>query len=671
MKMTLGDAQIVLQASRWSEEALYLKEFLHKHKLPRVVRLVRGQYLNLGVPSLSSPSMCQNLLLVNLGKRRRLLAQSVRFKDNKKVVSVGQKLAIPPEFEGFFEILSEDGRSVRCIESVAELCVRFPDSVLARENFRAFVSKSDDIDTIRDKSRIINEGETLILVGEVMGAKGKTHNRYLRCFDKNGENVYLPYDLKCRFSAIAKEDNISGVHSAANLLNKRLPLMVRLAHGKWPRAMKSTSNLSPEMRLLTIIDEDYIVGLTLSSKDAQAISIPQLALIKLQTVLNHEEISQMAEMDRLVNRCTELSSEFFDEMTIHDIAYSRDLRLNGEKGMATYQRRRVKRGSLKSGEALITNGPLGSLSPRDDYDEIEQIYDYVRGFAPLPRSAKGWKYENQPPSPQNDATTPPEPPPIDTIPSGRPPQRSTSMEMTPPTSPMASGPWESFNHQDLLFTPHHAAVGNGGSHTLQKESKKRQRNRHSVGDENFYMATVNNRYVKSATQTRQTAQKHRFFKHRILNGKSESNNMMSHPTSLTLSRSNVYSPLPGSTSTKPSSPSSFFHLRYKSMTNLAYAEYDTLDSSNSGGKTSGDSGGSRTLPEKRFRKLCRPKSLTNLVWGPNNSSRYSSMSISKENNGLVNTSPNASSATRPQVTVMHHSNKLGSGGIKKTGTLYL
>ena len=43
-------------------------------------------------------------------------------------------------------------------------------------------------------------------------------------------------------------------------------------------------------------------------------------------------------------------------------------------------------------------------------------------------------------------------------------------------------------------------------------------------------------------------------------------------------------------------------------------EYDTLDSSNSGGKTSFDSAGSRNVPEKRSRKLERPKSLTNLVW---------------------------------------------------------
>ena len=47
---------------------------------------------------------------------------------------------------------------------------------------------------------------------------------------------------------------------------------------------------------------------------------------------------------------------------------------------------------------------------------------------------------------------------------------------------------------------------------------------------------------------------------------------------------------------------------------MYFQEYDTLDSSNSGGKTSFDSAGSRNVPEKRSRKLERPKSLTNLVW---------------------------------------------------------
>ena len=52
---------------------------------------------------------------------------------------------------------------------------------------------------------------------------------------------------------------------------------------------------------------------------------------------------------------------------------------------------------LKDGSGYTQNG--------DEYDEIEQIYDYVRGFAPLPKTARGWKYE--PPAPNTSQTNAP------------------------------------------------------------------------------------------------------------------------------------------------------------------------------------------------------------------------------------------------------------------------
>ena len=70
-----------------------------------------------------------------------------------------QTLIMLKSLHRFFELLSEDGRSVRCIESVAELSRRFPDAVLVRENIRAFVSKSDDVDMIEDQSRIVEVGK--------------------------------------------------------------------------------------------------------------------------------------------------------------------------------------------------------------------------------------------------------------------------------------------------------------------------------------------------------------------------------------------------------------------------------------------------------------------------------------------------------------------------------
>ena len=45
--------------------------------------------------------------------------------------------------------------------------------------------------------------------------------------------------MKGRFSALAKEENISGVHNIKNLMKKRLPLMVRIAHGAAPVGLRS------------------------------------------------------------------------------------------------------------------------------------------------------------------------------------------------------------------------------------------------------------------------------------------------------------------------------------------------------------------------------------------------------------------------------------------------
>ena len=158
-----------------------------------------------------------------------------------------------------------------------------------------------------------------------------------------------------------------------------------------------------------------------------------------------------------------------------------------------------------------------------------------------------------------------------------------------------------------------------------KESKKRHRSRPNAApaaaDENLY-PTVTNRFIKSATAPHRmlngssTVQKHKLFfgRQRSVPKDAPLNpGVTLHPMmSMTLSRSNLYNPGYGGNGNgggggKHSShhhhhPASFFHMRYKSLTNLHNAhlnpnggEYDTLESSNSGGKTSGggDSGVSR------------------------------------------------------------------------------
>ena len=50
IKMTVSaDINGTLSSVSWSDEQLYLKEFMHRHPLPAVVRIVKGQYCSLGV----------------------------------------------------------------------------------------------------------------------------------------------------------------------------------------------------------------------------------------------------------------------------------------------------------------------------------------------------------------------------------------------------------------------------------------------------------------------------------------------------------------------------------------------------------------------------------------------------------------------------------------------
>jgi hypothetical protein len=236
--------------------------------------------------------------------------------------------------------------------------------------------------------------------------------KYLRCLDKNGENIYLSTELKGKFSAIAKEDNISGVHSAENLLNKRLPLMARLVHGNPPQGLKSSQQFTAEMRMFAGIDEECLVAMTLSSssKEPQIVSLPLPATIKVQYATNMSSMANSKEFQRMKDRCQDLARSIEDKILVHDISLGgRDLRLNGADN-----KQRVN--MMPNPQPVRVISPMNRLSGQqnnyppqmgDDYDEIEQIYDYVRGFAPLPKGARGWKYE----PPRREEQQKPTPPP--------------------------------------------------------------------------------------------------------------------------------------------------------------------------------------------------------------------------------------------------------------------
>lgn len=139
-----------------------------------------------------------NFLNVNINEIRFLLFLS----------QSGQKILIPESYPGYFELLSEDGRSTRCIENVLDLSRKPNLRVLVRETFRN-----------SSLNKTIQAGEILTTICE--------NGKYLKCKTSKDEIINLPLDAKAKFSPFAKEDSISGVHTVKNLLKKRMPVVVR------------------------------------------------------------------------------------------------------------------------------------------------------------------------------------------------------------------------------------------------------------------------------------------------------------------------------------------------------------------------------------------------------------------------------------------------------------
>ena len=279
-----------------------------------------------------------------------------------------------------------------------------------------------------------------------------------------------------------------------------------------------------------------------------------------------------------VEDCSLTSSLSYNcRILVHDVSVGRDPRPQEKLIVST-----------PTSRAGVRAGPA---KPGDDYDEIDQIYDYVRGFAPLPKSAKGWQYiaetaaeERKEPiyqklSSQLDVENkPPEPPPIDTIP-GR---KNSPMDTTPPMTPPFSPPWCSPSHQAPLG-PHGQMVGivppphlvlerpHSADHGASKaeklgESKKRQRPKTAEPGKNpdgslDSKETSNSRYVKASSKQHST--KHKFFRSRLKEKEKE----VAPPPMCNLSSSTFYK---DSRAAASHGHPSFFNLRYKSLTNLAH-----------------------------------------------------------------------------------------------------
>lgn len=170
----------------------------------------------------------------------------------------------------------------------------------------------------------------------------------------------------------------------------------------------------PELRLLGCIEVDRVFALPLQ-KDTDLIAVPLNAKIKLQRAKNMDQLENFIEYNRFLDKAQRLLQDARDRLQVIDlklteketsskkeiannIKYGNTNKITDKAFKSNQKPSPYLPGLNTSGYILRKSASCDSTSTNkyssyssngsiaDEYDEIDQIYDYVRGFAPLPKN---------------------------------------------------------------------------------------------------------------------------------------------------------------------------------------------------------------------------------------------------------------------------------------------
>lgn len=160
--------------------------------------------MNLGASNLSHPkNLNRVVLLMDAGRSFHAVAQPIQIKGGKRIMNSNEHFLVPETFNGFFEILSEDGKTMKSYENVLEIARRKKSKVLVRDTF-----------VVRNNNYCLT-----LHAGEVLTPLSDDGN-FLQCLTSKNQIINIPHDCKAKFSPIAVNgDGIRGVHSVRILFS--------------------------------------------------------------------------------------------------------------------------------------------------------------------------------------------------------------------------------------------------------------------------------------------------------------------------------------------------------------------------------------------------------------------------------------------------------------------
>lgn len=321
--MASPKSQTTIQPT-WDTEPIVLKDFLMVKDVPHIARVVKGQFMNIGTSKFNPlKKLHQDILVHSIKTGLKVLGHSVMRVDSRdgrthRLVSLEQRLSIPVTYKGWFELLSEDGRSIRPIETVLQLAKLFPkvNSVLVRQNVKACLLNESD--AVCDKSRVVTAGEQLTLTGDVsrqLPTESGPNVRLLKCVDSNGETLYLRLDQKGSFMPIASPTDIMGVFRIKDVIERfRLPLTLKLVQGVWPKV--DSSRFTGIIRLDWAYTDETAFVCPLDNKGTPRIyPVPTEVNLRLTSATNSKEVLESGVLTAVMAKCNRLVANYHN--TIH------------------------------------------------------------------------------------------------------------------------------------------------------------------------------------------------------------------------------------------------------------------------------------------------------------------------------------------------------------------
>ena len=384
-KMAATKAGPHLSQPIWDTDPVDLKDFLMRNEVPTVARVVKGQFMNIGTSKFNPlKKLHQDVLVHSIKTGLKILAHSVMRVEGRdgrttRLINLEQRLSIPSTYKGWFELLSEDGRAFRPIETVHQLSKMYPEigQVLVRQNVKAYLLNNEG-KMVFDKTKVVLAGEQLKLVGDVsvpVPPNFQGQVRLLKCEDSRGDTLYLSFDQKGLFTPIAGPTDVLGVFTIKDIIKRfRLPLTIKLIQGVWPKV--DSSRFTGIIRLDWAYTDETAFICPLDRSAPRIYPIPTEVQLKLVSATNNNELKENEAFTNIMVKCNRLVGNYHN--TIHLIVSVPEGAVKAKSHAFANLYSESKSNSLSQTQSSTTT--IKRSRSREDIllDQVDDLYGYLR-----------------------------------------------------------------------------------------------------------------------------------------------------------------------------------------------------------------------------------------------------------------------------------------------------